>query len=888
MECDKEFQCELRRTKYMKAFERYERDMEIKDAKLYEKGKKKKINIAKDKEKMKKERNYKKRSREPMNLTQMEIRAMKSLKDRIKHGDIIVSQTDKSSRFAVLTKAQYLQSGKTHTSKDKKISWKDIRFLQSQVNSHVWWLCNILGYGAKTDSQRVLRNKKNNSLEVPDMALLIKDHKACSPGSNKPVPSRPVVSGNRGVNTHLSEIISEFLEPLILEMGSGEVASTEEALNAIEIVNNKMLNGLDRNKDNILEDISLGRHYSAVGMDGMNKYGGDLSPTTQSKISNTRPVVMDGMNKFGGDTSPSTQYTSNITGPVVMDGMNKYGGALSPTTQCQTDISSDSLNESDLDTIDILTDLFMDGGEQRGEKISTMLETSTRQEEKEEKNARRDFGRGDIRNYFPERGSTSPNTTRKNEEKHIKWCESRINTLKSLADKTTSFNEAIQSRCRASNLWRRVSAAKLETVQKSVGSSGCGGGDSNTSMDDVSTTPPPPLPPLQDTTVKPVLIGGDAIALYPSMDMVETAELVAKTVIESRVEFKHINLKYLLVYLKLVLGDEILKENGLGDYIPQRTNWKESKAKSLSCQINKNMDNWSISTEALMWEEERMLVALMIKCAVLALMDSTCYSFGGQLYKQVWGAGIGLRASACMAKIVMGWIDRMWAKVQVSWDLCAYMYFRYIDDLRIYLYPITKGWMWESSGWKYDDKIVDERSSIERTKDEIAKSLNAVSDFIQFTTEGEEDFHNGFLPTLDFQTKVQETGKILFKFFSKPMANNLTIQYGTGLAKNTIFSALRQELIRRLTNCSLEVDGEERLHVINQFIQLLINSGHRYAFIKSVTLQAITRYRYMVMRSKLSTDDEKYKPLYRARSFDHLRRKISKMVEHMTWYRGGG
>ena len=191
--------------------------------------------------------------------------------------------------------------------------------------------------------------------------------------------------------------------------------------------------------------------------------------------------------------------------------------------------------------------------------------------------------------------------------------------------------------------------------------------------------------------MKPVLIGGDAIALYPSMDMVETAELVAKTVIESRVEFKHINLKYLLVYLKLVLGDEILKENGLGDYIPQRTNWKESKAKSLSCQINKNMDNWSISTEALMWEEERMLVALMIKCAVLALMDSTCYSFGGQLYKQVWGAGIGLRASACMAKIVMGWIDRMWAKVQVSWDLCAYMYFRYIDDLRIFMHPIAKG-----------------------------------------------------------------------------------------------------------------------------------------------------------------------------------------------------
>ena len=44
------------------------------------------------------------------------------------------------------------------------------------------------------------------------------------------------------------------------------------------------------------------------------------------------------------------------------------------------------------------------------------------------------------------------------------------------------------------------------------------------------------------------------------------------------------------------------------------------------------------------------------------------------------------------------------------------------------------------------------------------KSLNAVTNFIQFTTDGEEDFTNGFLPTLDFQTQVQDSGKVLYKF----------------------------------------------------------------------------------------------------------------------------
>ena len=77
------------------------------------------------------------------------------------------------------------------------------------------------------------------------------------------------------------------------------------------------------------------------------------------------------------------------------------------------------------------------------------------------------------------------------------------------------------------------------------------------------------------------------------------------------------------------------------------------------------------------------------------------------------------------------------------------------------------------------------------------------------------------------------------------MSNNITIQHGTGLAKNIIFSALRQELVRRMVNCSLELDWNERLDNIKDIVQLLVNSGHKYAFIKSVTLQAITRYRFM-------------------------------------------
>ena len=116
------------------------------------------------------------------------------------------------------------------------------------------------------------------------------------------------------------------------------------------------------------------------------------------------------------------------------------------------------------------------------------------------------------------------------------------------------------------------------------------------------------------------------------------------------------------------------------------------------------------------------------------------------------------------------------------------------------------------------------------------------------------------------------------------MINNLVLQNGTALSKGTIFSSLRQDLVKRLLNTS-ELEGiEQRLLVIDEYIQVLVNSGHRYAFIKSIILQAITKYKYMVARSRLNRKNVKYQPLYRARSYNEERRKVLKYMNFALWY----
>ena len=392
---------------------------------------------------------------------------------------------------------------------------------------------------------------------------------------------------------------------------------------------------------------------------------------------------------------------------------------------------------------------------------------------------------------------------------------------------------------------------------------------------------------IQDFDKKPVFFGADVCTLYPSLDILGTADLASRSVLESNVRFEGINVKMLAIYLFLVLGRRTMHKLGLGKIIPQRMNNK-SQAVSLNASSNRDSMEWSMCEDSVTEKVLKAMLAALVKVLTIVLMKSTCYTFGGVIFKQLLGAGIGLRASACLAKLIMGQLDKRWAYIQLSWGLLCLIYLRYVDDMRVFMHPIRRGWTWSDQGWKYDADNGDTRDDIRRTTEEIDKSLNSLIDFLSFTTESELDFGDdgGFLPTLDFKTKVQDDGVIEFKFFSKPMNNNLVIQKGTGLPKEIIFASLRQEVIRRMLNCSTRTELDERLLVLEDFIQLLVNSGHNYAFIKAIMLQGLTKYKCMVLRSELEEENKKFRPLYRNKRYKEDERTIIKYLEASTWFTG--
>ena len=867
LEPDKEFECEQRRRAFIKVYDDLlERKEKMKEQNITRTGKKEKKN------------NFRKKTPKS-NISDEELGAIKSLKKKIEDGTIVITQTDKSSRFAVMTKSQYLLAGAEHTKKDRAVDWRTVSNIQERVNSHMWWLTNIVGYSKNKEKKRMLKNVIDHGREVPEMILLCKDHKKWD--GVGPVPTRPVVSGNKGVNTHLSELLSEILEPVSYAIGGGEIASTEEALSKINYINDTILKHEDLSEIDALNELIQGPKECSTYSKSKPDENSIYSRTEESSIY-FRPETDDSSIYSGAEvcsnypradvcsnysrSKPDAMWTDiNITDNSGADMCSNYSrpdvcsnyfrskpDAMWTDMEKITDNSNNAVNVSGA----LEADTSCNSNEEEAQLVLEILEQL---EEEAASSREKSDGQHKITEFFP-----------KLETKRMFFGDNlKEKGHRDRAMSTKDLNESIKHNCIAGLLWRRVrEEVKALTKEKEEKAR-------------VITLSESPKKMIQDEESEYILVGADVCALYPSLSQVETASLVASAIEQCDVEFSGMDFDMLSLYLYLMLGAGGMREFALEEYIPVKidgtTSW------SLNAKTNREITNWRFARNYELHIQKKM-VATMVHIATLVLMQTSLYSFGGKVYQQMSGSGIGLRASACIAKVTMAIWDKEWAVAESLWGLKVHLYFRYIDDLRLYLKAIAKGWWWSDGRWVFDPNIEDHRDPETRTREELQKAFDDVFTFLNFTTESENMFNTGYMPTLDFQTKVMDGGLITYKHYDKEMASNLCIQRGTALSSNTIFSALRQDLCRRLLNTSPLEPETTFVQVVKDYLQRLINSGHRFSFVKAIILQGITRYKYLVDRDSRLPTDPKYLPLYRDKLFKRDERIILKRIDYCTWY----
>ena len=173
-------------------------------------------------------------------MSQPEQAGLKSIQKRVANNEVVILPTDKSGRFAIMSMETYIEAGRAHIKDDIEVGVEEKKENQKLLNGAVSMLLKIFRVGKDCKHESRWRESMlSSSLESCPLWLLYKDHKNWTSSKGGAPPTRPVMGGNTGMNTHLSEILSWLLEPLANSMleKSSEVISDEDLKFKIDKLN---------------------------------------------------------------------------------------------------------------------------------------------------------------------------------------------------------------------------------------------------------------------------------------------------------------------------------------------------------------------------------------------------------------------------------------------------------------------------------------------------------------------------------------------------------------------------------------------------------------------------------------------------------------------------
>ena len=194
--------------------------------------------------------------------------------------------------------------------------------------------------------------------------------------------------------------------------------------------------------------------------------------------------------------------------------------------------------------------------------------------------------------------------------------------------------------------------------------------------------------------------GTDVEALFPSLCALESDRIASEAVMTSSAKFENIDYDAAIRYLLIVGGASHLKENGLGRYTPK---WLGGRPDLLTIG-GEGFDEekkWGNTGRCLSDSVKRKIIAKVIELAVILCMGTHLYTFGDKLYLKRAGGPIGMRFTASLANLVMKMWDQRWTQLLTREGIVWKLYVRYVDNCRLILPSINRGWVWNGYGFEF-------------------------------------------------------------------------------------------------------------------------------------------------------------------------------------------
>jgi hypothetical protein len=162
------------------------------------------------------------------NLSKGAQKGIKSLKKRIKEGDLVVLELDKSNRFCVTDINTYRRMGEVQTKKDKKITRENMIKNEKTLNSHAAMMRKMFNFGTNHDQgDRVHTAVTSTDQNTATLSLGEK--------------TRPLVSGNTSNTQGLSTMGSVLFEAVAQCVEDPYKVNSTEDMGSVCIGVNKLI-----------------------------------------------------------------------------------------------------------------------------------------------------------------------------------------------------------------------------------------------------------------------------------------------------------------------------------------------------------------------------------------------------------------------------------------------------------------------------------------------------------------------------------------------------------------------------------------------------------------------------------------------------------------------
>ena len=120
------------------------------------------------------------------------------------------------------------------------------------------------------------------------------------------------------------------------------------------------------------------------------------------------------------------------------------------------------------------------------------------------------------------------------------------------------------------------------------------------------------------------------------------------------------------------------------------------------------------------------------------------------------------------------------------------------------------------------------------------------------------NYEDGWMPQLDIQSRVNSEGYVEHKFYKKKIVSKYCIPERSSHSDKMKKATNIQEGVRRLRNCSSNVDWKTRSDILSEWSATLKRSGYDSHYRRSVIMSSIKIFEDIVEK-----DRKGERPMYR-------------------------